>query len=63
MRPDGQSADQVVAARLPGPGDLVLAAGVGVTGLPVVRFLAGTGASVVVTSNRPAPAELAAIAG
>ena len=50
-------------ARLPGPGDLVLAAGVGVTGLSVVRFLAGTGASVVVTSNRPAPAELADIAG
>ena len=48
---------------LPGPGDLVLAAGVGVTGLPVVRYLAGTGASVVVSSNRPAPPELAAIAG
>ncbi|MGS0686948.1 UDP-N-acetylmuramoyl-L-alanine--D-glutamate ligase [Nakamurella sp. GG22] len=48
---------------MPGPGDLVVAAGAGVTGLPVIRFLAGTGASVVVTSNRPAPAELAAIAG
>ncbi|MET0864845.1 MAG: UDP-N-acetylmuramoyl-L-alanine--D-glutamate ligase [Nakamurella sp.] len=48
---------------LPGPGDLVLAAGVGVTGLPVVRYLAGTGASVVVSSNRPAPPELAAISG
>ena len=48
---------------LPGPGDLVLAAGVGVTGLPVVRYLAGTGASVVVSSNRPPPPELAAIAG
>jgi UDP-N-acetylmuramoylalanine--D-glutamate ligase len=48
---------------LPGPGDLVLAAGVGVTGLPVVRYLASTGASVVVTSNRPAPAALAGIAG
>ncbi len=48
---------------LPGRGDVVLAAGVGVTGLPVVRYLAGRGASVVVTSNRAAPAELAAIAG
>jgi UDP-N-acetylmuramoylalanine--D-glutamate ligase len=50
-------------AGLPGPGDLVLAAGVGVTGLPVVRYLAGTGATVVVTSNRPAPGELAQIPG
>ena len=41
----------------------MLAAGVGVTGLPVVRYLAGTGAAVVVSSNRPAPPELAAIAG
>src|SRR6476619_120888 len=48
---------------LPGPGDLVLAAGVGVTGLPVVRYLAGTGATVVVSSNRPAPAELTRIPG
>ncbi len=48
---------------LPGPGDLVVAAGAGVTGIPVIRFLAGTGASVVVTSNRPAPDELAAITG
>src|SRR6476646_9876363 len=48
---------------LPGPGDLVLAAGVGVTGLPVVRYLAGTGATVVVSSNRPAPAELTLIPG
>jgi len=48
---------------LPGAGDLVLAAGVGVTGLPVVRYLAGTGASVVVSSNRPPPPELAAMAG
>ena len=48
---------------LPGPGDLVLAAGVGVTGLPVVRYLAGTGATVVVSSNRPAPPELAGIPG
>ena len=37
--------------------------GVGVTGLPVVRYLAGTGATVVVSSNRPAPPELAAIPG
>ena len=51
------------AVVLPGPGDLVLAAGVGVTGLPVVRYLAGTGATVVVSSNRPAPPELAAIPG
>ena len=51
------------AVVLPGPGDLVLAAGVGVTGLPVVRYLAGTGATVVVSSNRPAPPELAAIGG
>src|SRR6476619_8293391 len=48
---------------LPGPGDLVLASGVGVTGLPVVRYLAGTGATVVVSSNRPAPAELTQIPG
>jgi len=48
---------------LPGPGDLVLAAGVGVTGLPVVRYLAGVGASVIVTSNRPAPSALADISG
>ena len=51
------------AVQLPGRGDLVLAAGVGVTGLPVVRYLAGTGAKVVVSSNRPAPPELAAIGG
>ena len=51
------------AVVLPGRGDLVLAAGVGVTGLPVVRYLAGTGASVVVSSNRPAPPALAAITG
>jgi UDP-N-acetylmuramoylalanine--D-glutamate ligase len=44
-------------------GDLVIAAGVGVTGLPVVRYLAGVGARVVVTSNRPAPAALGDIAG
>ena len=52
-----------VPIALPGAGDLVLAAGVGVTGLPVVRYLAGTGASVVVSSNRPPPPELAAMAG
>ncbi len=51
------------AATLPGPGDLVVAAGAGVTGIPVIRFLAATGASVVVTSNRPAPGELTGIAG
>ena len=39
-------------AGLPGPGDLVLAAGAGVTGLPVVRYLAARGARVVVTANR-----------
>ena len=38
---------------LPGPGDRVVAAGVGVTGLAVVRYLAGLGVGVVVTSNRP----------
>ncbi|MFN8199819.1 MAG: UDP-N-acetylmuramoyl-L-alanine--D-glutamate ligase [Nakamurella multipartita] len=48
---------------LPGPGDLVVAAGAGVTGLPVVRYLAARGVRVVVTANRAAPAELAAIAG
>ncbi len=53
----------VPAVVLPGPGDLVLAAGVGVTGLPVVRYLAATGAAVVVSSNRPAPPELAAVPG
>ena len=41
----------------------MLAAGVGVTGLPVVRYLAATGATVLVTSHRTPPAELAAIAG
>ena len=41
----------------------MIAAGVGVTGLPVVRYLAGVGARVVVTSNRPAPAALGDIAG
>src|SRR5450755_3967602 len=48
---------------LPGPGDLVLAAGVGVTGLPVVRYLASIGATVVVSSNRPAPPALSDVAG
>lgn len=48
---------------LPGPGDLVVAAGAGVTGLPVVRWLAARGARVVVTADRAAPPELAAIAG
>lgn len=47
----------------PGPGVVVMAAGVGVTGLPVVRYLAATGATVLVTSNRTPPAELADIAG
>ena len=61
-RPDPTPAT-APAVVLPGPGDLVLAAGVGVTGLPVVRYLAGTGATVVVSSNRPAPPELAAIRG
>ncbi|HEY7815581.1 MAG TPA: UDP-N-acetylmuramoyl-L-alanine--D-glutamate ligase [Nakamurella sp.] len=50
-------------AALPGPGDLVLAAGAGVTGLPVVRYLAARGARVVVTADRAAPAELADIDG
>jgi UDP-N-acetylmuramoylalanine--D-glutamate ligase len=50
-------------ARIPGPGELVVAAGVGVTGLPVVRWLAARGARVVVTANRAAPAELSAIEG
>ena len=49
--------------RLPAAGELVVAAGAGVTGLPVVRYLAGIGASVVVSSNRPAPAGLSEIAG
>ena len=48
---------------LPGPGDLVVAAGAGVTGLPVVRWLAARGARVVVTADRAAPPELAAIDG
>ena len=48
---------------LPGPGDLVLAAGAGVTGLPVVRYLAARGARVVVAANRAAPPELARIDG
>ncbi len=58
-----RSAAPVPAPTLPTAGDLVLAAGVGVTGLPVVRYLAGTGAAVVVSSNRPPPPELAAIPG
>ncbi|WP_420120508.1 UDP-N-acetylmuramoyl-L-alanine--D-glutamate ligase [Nakamurella sp.] len=48
---------------LPGPDDLVVAAGAGVTGLPVVRVLAARGARVVVTANRAAPPELAQIPG
>jgi UDP-N-acetylmuramoylalanine--D-glutamate ligase len=51
------------AGDLPSAGDLVVAAGAGVTGLPVVRYQAGIGAKVVVTSNRPAPAALAEIPG
>lgn len=47
----------------PGPGVVIVAAGVGVTGLPVVRYLAATGATVLVTSNRAAPEELAAVPG
>ncbi len=49
--------------RLPAAGDLVVSAGAGVTGLPVVRYLAGTGATVLVTSDRPPPAGLSEIAG
>ncbi len=48
---------------VPGPGDLVLAAGAGVTGMPVVRWLAARGARVVVSADRGAPPELAAIPG
>lgn len=50
-------------ALLPEPGDVVVAAGVGITGLPVVRYLAGRGARVVATANRQPPPELAAIGG
>jgi len=50
-------------AGLPSAGDLVVAAGAGVTGLPVVRYLAGIGARVVVTSDRAAPPGLAAVPG
>ncbi|MDQ2845550.1 MAG: UDP-N-acetylmuramoyl-L-alanine--D-glutamate ligase [Actinomycetota bacterium] len=53
----------IIGSPLPGAGELVVAAGAGVTGLPVVRFLAGRGARVLVTSNRPAPDELAAVQG
>lgn len=49
--------------RLPVAGDVVVAAGVGVTGLPVVRYLAGLGARVVATSHRPAPEALLEIEG
>jgi UDP-N-acetylmuramoylalanine--D-glutamate ligase len=42
---------------------LVVAAGAGVTGLPVVRWLAARGVRVVVTANRAAPAELSAVEG
>lgn len=62
-KPSREDPAPAPAVVLPGPGDLVLAAGVGVTGLPVVRYLAGTGATVVVSSNRPAPPELAGIPG
>ncbi len=48
---------------LPRAGDLVVAAGAGVTGLPVVRYLAGIGVRVVVTSDRAAPAALDEITG
>ncbi|MEJ7651426.1 MAG: UDP-N-acetylmuramoyl-L-alanine--D-glutamate ligase [Nakamurella sp.] len=48
---------------LPGPRDLVVAAGAGITGLPVIRFLAARGCTVLVTSDRPPPAALAAIEG
>ncbi len=48
---------------LPRAGDLVLAAGAGVTGLPVIRYLASRGCRVLVTADRAAPPELAAIPG
>ncbi|WP_353648040.1 UDP-N-acetylmuramoyl-L-alanine--D-glutamate ligase [Nakamurella sp. A5-74] len=48
---------------LPGPGDLVVAAGAGITGLPVIRFLAARRCTVLVTSDRPPPAALAEIEG
>ncbi|WP_246232405.1 Mur ligase family protein [Nakamurella aerolata] len=43
---------------LPGRGNVVLAAGVGVTGLPVVRLLLRLGCRVLATANRTPPAEL-----
>ncbi len=48
---------------LVGRGELVVAAGAGVTGLPVIEYLAGLGARVLVSSDRPAPAALSAIPG
>ncbi|MGI8418016.1 MAG: Mur ligase family protein, partial [Nakamurella sp.] len=53
----------IIGSPLPAAGQLVIAAGAGVTGLSVVRFLADRGARVLVTSNRPAPDELAAVDG
>lgn len=49
--------------RLPAAGDLVVAAGAGVTGRPVIEYLAALGAAVVVTSDRPAPAWLEGVPG
>lgn len=51
-------------AGLPGAGDLVVVAGGGVSGLAVLRYLAGLGCALVVTADRAAPAlppDLAAV--
>ena len=40
---------------LPAPGDLVVVAGGGVSGLAVLRYLVGLGCRVVVTADREAP--------
>ena len=43
------------APALPGAGDLVVVAGGGVSGLAVLRYLAGLGCQLVVTADRSAP--------
>jgi UDP-N-acetylmuramoylalanine--D-glutamate ligase len=51
------------APRLPGPGDLVVVAGGGVSGLAVLRYLSGLGCVLVVTADRAAPSLPPELAG
>ena len=48
-------ADFPAVPGLPGAGDLVVVAGGGVSGLAVLRYLAGLGCALVVTADRVAP--------